>query len=183
MSLKGKRLIDYKKLGIEAFVAYKFSLAKLYFSLAYENSPSQELLFFIELSSLGLKDKREAMNIYEFYSINKSASIDKFFEIINNANSNLEEDDEISMNDNGLKEALSYEDFKMIVKKKGFREAFEGIMFSTKLLITNSDDMLDFLDNLIENDFLDMGLSYIEGSAGVYAGSVKFDKVLKKLRK
>ena len=42
-------------------------------------------------------------------------------------------------------DAISYEDFKKAVYKDGsFKKVFENIMFSTKVMISNKDDFLEF---------------------------------------
>ena len=61
--------MNYKELGIKAFSRYKFKDAKLFFSLAYEQEKSDELIFLIELANLALVDKSQVMPVFEFYQI------------------------------------------------------------------------------------------------------------------
>jgi len=68
-------------------------------------------------------------------------------------------------------DAISYEDFKRAVYKDGsFKKVFENIMFSTKVMISNKDDFLEFLGNLIKNDFIDMSMNYLESAAVMFGG-------------
>jgi hypothetical protein len=66
---------------------------------------------------------------------------------------------------------------------ESFRETFENIMFSTKVIITQKEDFIDFLDNLIDHDFAEMALSYLENALSVYPSDKLLRKLLKKLAK
>lgn len=60
--------------------------------------------------------------------------------------------------------AIAYKDFMKIVKNRGsFKIAYQDIMFSTKVAITSKDDLLDFIDKLIENNFDKTAYSYLDG--------------------
>jgi tetratricopeptide (TPR) repeat protein len=79
-------------------------------------------------------------------------------------------------------DGILYEDFKKLLEDGGdFKETFENIMFSTKVIITQKEDFLSFLDSLIENDFMDMALSYIESAISVYPNDQKLTVLLEKL--
>ncbi|MDP2894178.1 MAG: hypothetical protein Q8N78_07435, partial [Sulfurimonas sp.] len=81
-------------------------------------------------------------------------------------------------------DGILYKDFKAIIDSgESFRETFENIMFSTKVIITQREDFIDFLDNLIENDFAEMALTYLENALSVYPSDKLLRKLLKKLAK
>ena len=56
-------------------------------------------------------------------------------------------------------------------------------MFSTKVIITEKEDFVDFLDKLIEHGYTDMALSYLESALGAYPSDEPLRKLLKKLAK
>jgi len=83
-----------------------------------------------------------------------------------------------------FEDGILYEDFKSIINKgESFKETFENIMFSTRVIITKKEDFIDFLDNLIENDFAEMALTYLENALSVYPSDELLRKLLKKLSK
>jgi len=53
----------------------------------------------------------------------------------------------------------------LIEEKGDFRVAFENIMFSTKVIITNKDDFIDFIKRLISADYQDIALKYLDSIA------------------
>ena len=74
---------------------------------------------------------------------------------------------------------ILYGDFKLLVKDSGnFKETFENIMFSTKVIITAKDDFIDFLDQLLHNGFKDMGMSYLESALKTYPKDMKLLEIL-----
>jgi len=77
-----------------------------------------------------------------------------------------------------------YQDFKKIIDEgASFKETFENIMFSTRVLITKKEDFLDFLDKLIENDFEEMALTYLDSALTIYPSDKILHKLFEKLSK
>ena len=77
--------------------------------------------------------------------------------------------------------AISYADFMDAVRRGGFKSTFEDIMFSTRVMIDNRDDFLEFLQNLIKNDFIEMGLNYIETAAVMFAGDERLSALAREI--
>jgi hypothetical protein len=83
-----------------------------------------------------------------------------------------------------LEDGILYSDFKALLDDGAeFKETFENIMFSTRVIITKKDDFIDFLERLIENDFAEMALTYLENALSVYPSDKLLRKLLKKLAK
>ncbi len=81
-----------------------------------------------------------------------------------------------------FEDGILYSDFKKLVDEGAdFKETFENIMFSTRVIITEKEDFIDFLDKLIEHDFSEMALSYLENALSVYPSDKFLEKLLKKL--
>lgn len=60
-----------------------------------------------------------------------------------------------------LENGIKYEDFIALIQSRGsFKEVFEDIMFSTKVIISRKEDFVDFLAKLIENGFVEVSLNY-----------------------
>ena len=77
--------------------------------------------------------------------------------------------------------AISYADFMDAVRRGGFKSTFEDIMFSTRVMMDNRDDFLEFLQNLIKNDFIEMGLNYIETAAVMFAGDERLSALAREI--
>ncbi|MDF1876552.1 hypothetical protein JHD47_01810 [Sulfurimonas sp. SAG-AH-194-L11] len=83
-----------------------------------------------------------------------------------------------------FEDGILYKDFQNILNEGGeFRETFENIMFSTRVIITQKDDFIDFLDKLIEHDFAEMALTYLENALSIHPSDKLLRKLLKKLGK
>jgi hypothetical protein len=81
-----------------------------------------------------------------------------------------------------FEDGILYSDFKKLLDEGAdFKETFENIMFSTKVLITQKEDFIDFLEKLIENGFSEMALAYLENALSLYPTDKVLAKLLKKL--
>ena len=175
--------MNYKKLGLKAFSRGEFELAKLYFSLAYEKSGKEEILFLLELCQTALADREEALMLFDFYNLSpKTQTAAELFKILNSINEKIANEaasepgaeDEIAV--------IAYADFMRAVGQKGFKNAFESIIFSSKIAISDKTEMIEFLENLIENGYYEMGLNYVESSAAAYAGDERFEALMQKIK-
>ena len=171
---------DYKKTAIKLFEKHDFAASMKYFSLAYENEKDAEILLMIDLCGLAEIDVLEALMFYGFFEIKKLSIVqyqqilDSIFEKIASHGSNFEIP----------KDAISYDDFMKLVEKNGnFKDVFESIMFSTKIVVSNKGDMLNFLKKLFENDYVEIGLAYMENFAKIYIGDKNFEAIAKKFIK
>jgi hypothetical protein len=83
-----------------------------------------------------------------------------------------------------LEDGILYDDFKNIIESgESFKDTFENIMFSTRVIITKREDFIDFLDNLINHGYSSMALTYLENALGAYPADDSLRKLLKKLAK
>jgi hypothetical protein len=81
-----------------------------------------------------------------------------------------------------MEDGVEYKDFLQLCKnKESFKKALEDIMFSTKIIIHKKDDFIDFVNLLIENDYRDLALNYIENALQYYPTEMFFQKKLKQL--
>jgi tetratricopeptide (TPR) repeat protein len=83
-----------------------------------------------------------------------------------------------------LEDGILYSDFKALLNDGAdFKETFENIMFSTRVIISEKEDFIDFLDRLIEHGFGEMALTYLENALSVFPSDKLLHKLLKKLAK
>jgi len=170
---------------------YKSALDK--FAIVLQNYPnSKEAYNGVILSEMAMSGEGGAEALFDYYEILKEDDTEQadtiMEEILQNLNGSLEKLSEVfaePLRDRlEFEDGILYQDFKNIVDRgEAFKETFENIMFSTKVLITKKEDFLDFLDNLIENDFEEMALTYLENALSVYPSDELLIKLLNKLSK
>ena len=168
---------------------YKNALQK--FAEVLQNYPnSKEAYNGVILSEMALSGEVGAEALFDYYEILKDEDKEQadviMGEILENMDGSLERLSQIFAQP--LRERLEFEngilysDFMQLLKEgREFKETFENIMFSTKVIITKKEDFLDFLDRLVEHNFVDMALNYLENALSIYPDDALLSKLLKKL--
>lgn len=152
----------------------------MYFSLAYEKRINKRLLNFISLCDLGLKAPKEALLLFEFYLDNyKINAIDKDFEeILHSVELKNKEETVEEISDSN---SMNYKDFLKSEEKLGFKKSFENVIFNGKLIISNKEDFLEFLEKLLENGYKEVVLTYLEDISPYFWENQRFFRLQKKL--
>ena len=170
---------------------YKNALEK--FAIVLQDFPnSKEAYNGVILSEMALSGEGGAEALFDYYEILKDEDkeeADKIMsDILQTMDGTVEKLSEMFAEP--LRERLEFEDgilykdFKDILERgASFKETFENIMFSTRVIITQKEDFIDFLDNLIEHGFAEMALTYLENALSVYPSDKLLRKLLKKLAK
>lgn len=183
----------YKKLtqAKESFTKAEFKDALDKFASVLQSFPnSKEAYNGVILSEMAMSGEGGAEALFDYYEILKEEDKEQADEIMGNILQNidgtLEKLSEVFAdpirNRIELEDGILYQDFKNIVDSgKSFKETFENIMFSTRVIITQKEDFIDFLDKLIENGFTEMALTYLENALSAYPGEEPLRKLLKKL--
>ena len=170
---------------------YKHALEQ--FASVLQNYPnSKEAYNGVILSEMAMSGEGGAEALFDYYEILKEEDKEQadaiMGDILKNMDGTIEQLSEVfaePIRDRlELENGILYQDFKNIINSgKSFKETFENIMFSTKVIITEKDDFIDFLENLIEYGYTDMALTYLENALGVYPSDEPLRKLLKKLAK
>ncbi|MGE3612071.1 MAG: hypothetical protein AB7G20_01150 [Sulfurimonas sp.] len=168
---------------------YKNALEK--FAAVLQNFPnSQEAYNGVILAEMALSGEGGAEALFDYYEVLKEEDKEQadiiMSEILKNMDGSLEKLREVfaePLRDRvEFEDGILYKDFKTLIDDGGdFKEIFENIMFSTRVIITQKEDFVDFLDNLIEHDFAEMALTYLENALSVYPSDKLLRKLLKKL--
>jgi len=130
----------------------------------------------VYLSDLGIESEEEAQALFDYYQVIKSEKenavdiIDGLIETLDSSKHKLEElllkpmEEQIEYGD-----GIRYSDFKALVEDRGsFKKTFEDIMFSTKVVITNKDEFIDFVKQLSSGGFDEMALGYLDASSSLF---------------
>ncbi len=118
------------------------------------------------LCDIGLDNDDEAQALFDYYTIIKNRDENPnqaIKDIINTIHSQKGFVQELMR---PLEEdimAIKYDDFIKTLNKNGnFKEALENMMFSTKLIISEKDEYIDFIIKLIENKFFSLAGSFLD---------------------
>ncbi len=170
---------------------YKNALEK--FAAVLQNFPnSKEAYNGVILAEMAMSGEGGAEALFDYYEVLKEEDKEQadiiMSQILQNMDGSLEKLREVfaePLRDRvEFEDGILYKDFKTLVDDGGnFKEIFENIMFSTRVIITQKEDFVDFLDKLIEHDFAEMALTYLENALSVYPSDKLLRKLLKKLAK
>jgi len=143
------------------------------------------------LSDIANENDEEAQALFEYYQVLRKENSEDAEKIIEDMIDSLDNAlEKISSILDGMlfgrdeyANGISYDDFKELVNQRGsFKRAFEDIMFSTRVIITDKNDLLDFLQELVNNGFSEVAMRYIEGVAIAYPGEEKIQDIIKKMK-
>lgn len=170
---------------------YKQALNK--FADVLENFPnSKEAYNGAILSEMAMSGEGGAEALFDYYEIlraeDQEAADSIMGDILQNMDGTIEKLGEIFADPMRerieLEDGILYQDFKMIIDSgESFKDTFENIMFSTKVIITQKKDFIDFLENLIDYGYTEMALTYLENALGAYLADEPLQRLLKKLSK
>jgi len=190
--VKTKKTEKFLERAENYFYSGEYEEAMRIYGLLLKDFPDlQEARIGAILSDIANENDEEAQALFEYYQVLKNENNENAEKIIEEMIVSLDDALEkiSSILDGNLLgkdeyvNGINYDDFKELVKQRGsFRRAFEDIMFSTRVVITDKKDLLDFLQELVNNGFNDMAMRYIEGVAVAYPGEEKLQDLIKKMK-
>ena len=130
----------------------------------------------VYLSDLGVESEDEAQALFDYYQLIKDERenavdiIDGIIESLDTSKQMIQEllvdpvEEQVEYGD-----GIRYSDFLELVESRGsFKKTFEDIMFSTKVVITNKDEFIDFVTQLSNEGFDEMALGYLDASTHLF---------------
>lgn len=175
------------------FLAGQYTDALREYSLVLKDFPeSKEAYNGAILSDMAMGGEAAGEALFDYYTILRSEDAESADIIISEILETMDGTmDQLSgLFDETIKQRLAYEDgimyteFKELVENDSdFNRIFENIMFSTRVIITEKEDFVDFLDNLIDHGYKEMALSYLESALGVYPNDRQLRNLLRRLAK
>ncbi len=140
-----------------------------------DNPLLEEAKIGVYLSDLGVENKEEAQALFDYYQIiknekeNAAEIIDSLITTLDTSKLEIHRlldpvDEQFEYGD-----GIRYSDFLSLVKDRGnFKQAFEDIMFSTKVVITDKDEFIDFVTKLSKEGFDEMALGYLDATSHLF---------------
>ena len=175
------------------FLAGQYADAIRKYSLALESNPlSKEAYNGAILADMAMGGENGAEALFDYYTILRDEDTQQADTIISEILETMDGtlDQLGSLFDDSMKQRLVYEDgimyneFKeLVADENDFNRIFENIMFSTRVIITEKEDFVDFLDNLIDHGYKEMALGYLENALGIYPNDKQLRNLLRRLAK
>ena len=159
------------------FLKGDYSNALRSYGLILKDYPAlDEAKIGVYLSDLGIESEAEAQALFDYYQLIKSEKenavdiIDGLIENLDSSKQTIQEllldpiEEQVEYGD-----GIRYSDFLELVESRGsFKKTFEDIMFSTKVVITNKDEFIDFVTQLSNEGFDEMALGYLDASSHLF---------------
>ena len=159
------------------FLEGDYSDALRNYGLVLSDYPSlDEAKIGILLSDLATESEDEAQALFDYYQIIKDKqkdAVDIIDSMINNLTLSKKKiqkllvdsvEEQVEYGD-----GIRYSDFLTLIESRGsFKKAFEDIMFSTKVVISNKDEFIDFVQQLKNEGFDEMALQYLDASTNLF---------------
>lgn len=187
MSQDTQRLLNRAE---KKFLGGSFNEALRDYGLVLNSNPSlSEAKVGVLLSDLALDSEDEAKALFDYYQVIKASNdnadeiIDKLIESIDSSKSKIHEILLEPLQEQAdYEDGIRYHDFLMHIETRGgFKEAFEDIMFSTKVILTTKEEFISFVTKLIENDFQAMALDYLDNTASLFGNDQEVLRLYEKL--
>jgi tetratricopeptide (TPR) repeat protein len=189
-------MINVEELLKEAhsyFSAKNYDKALFLYSQVSSTQPENiEYQIYSLLCDVGFENDTKAQNLFDYFLISKEDNFDEAVTYVQDVIKAYDGDNEkmvnllkdISHTNVESLNAIEYKDFQELVKRRGsFKEAYQDIMFSTKVAITSKEDLIDFIDKLIENNFSNTAYTYLDGFNEFFSYDEKLTALYKKLER
>lgn len=142
------------------------------------------------LCDIGMESAEEAQALFDYYQIIKSEEHDAE-EVMSNLISTLDttkdqlntllETTEESID---YEDGIAYEDFLTFANERGdFAQAFQDVMFSTKVILKGKEEYIDFITQLIEGGYSDMAEQFLDSMSSTFGKNQEIYALYEKLEK
>lgn len=187
-----KTINKFKTLALanESFSQEKYDQALRHYAQVLSVFPeSKEAYNGAILAEMAMSGEEAAEALFDYYEVLREESGDEAHNVISEILQTLDGTvEQIGAFIDPIRNRLEFEDgilygdFRKLVEESGdFRTVFENIMFSTRVLIAERDDFLDFLEKLLEHGYEEIAMRYIETALVLYPNDAALRSVLLRL--
>jgi tetratricopeptide (TPR) repeat protein len=145
---------------------------KIYSILLQDHPQLKDAKIGVFLSDMGMESDEDAQALFDYYQAIKDSNedadklIDELMQAIYATRVVIQEKLLGTLEEVALEEGIRYSDFISLIEEKGsFKEAFEDIMFSTRVVIRTREEFIDFIRRLVEAGYQEMALGYLDSLA------------------
>lgn len=185
------KISDLLDKGHSYFSAREYDKALFMYSQVCSLEPrNKEYQLYCVLCDLSFESDEKAQSLFDYFTVAKEADMEEAIKYVEDVINAYDGDSEkmmgllkdISSTSVEALNAIEYSDFKKLVENRGsFKEAYQDIMFSTKVAITTKEDLIDFIEKLIENNFDKTAYSYLDGFNEFFSYDNEVGKLYEKL--
>jgi len=157
----------------EQFLNHEYDNALKIYSLLLRDYPQmKDARVGVFLSDMGMESDEDAQALFDYYQAIKDSSedaeriIDELMQTIYATRVVIQEQLLGSLEEAEIEDGIRYEDFVELIGEKGsFKEAFEDIMFSTRVVIRTREEFIDFIQRLVAAGYREMAAGYLDSLA------------------
>jgi hypothetical protein len=157
----------------EQFLRKEYDNALKIYSLLLRDYPQmKDARVGVFLSDMGMESDEDAQALFDYYQAIKNSDedaekiIDELMQTIYATRVVIQEELLGSLEEAEIEDGIRYADFVSLVEEKDdFREAFEDIMFSTRVVIRTREEFMDFIRRLVSAGYREMAASYLDSLA------------------
>jgi len=175
------------------FTSKEYDKALFVYSQVLSVEPTNlEYQMYCILCDVGFESDDKAQNMFDYFSVAKDEDLEAAVSYVQDVINAIDGDNEkmmgllkdISTTSVESLNAIEYKDFLKLVENRGsFKEAYQDIMFSTKVAITDKDDLIDFISKLIDNNFNKTAYSYLDGFNEFFSYDEELSALYEKLER
>jgi tetratricopeptide (TPR) repeat protein len=163
----------------------------LYSQLLADDKTNIEYQLYILFCDIGYENSQKAQTLHDYFTVAKNDNFDEAVKYVQDIISAYDGDNEklmqilkdITVSNIETLNSISYLEFLELIENRGsFTQAYQDIMFSTKVAITSKDDMLDFISKLIENNFISAASTYLDSLQPYFQYDENITKLYSKLK-
>lgn len=179
------------KLANDKFDSREYQTALLNFSLILEKNPDdKEARTGAILTEMAMNEEQGALALHDYYTVLQSNDKELASEVMEELISSMDDGDDkvsellaqIKTPESIVDDGISYTDFKELIADRGdFKRTFEDIMFSTRVVISERADFIDFLELLATHGFDTMAANYIETALLAFPNDEKIKDIYRRL--
>jgi len=179
------------KVAYSYFSSKEYSKALFMFSQVLSAEPENiEYQLYCVFCDIAYENSVKAQNLFDYFVVAKDMNFDDAVKYVQDIIEAYDGDNEkmmalfkdISTSNVESLNAIEYTDFMKLVESRGsFKEAYQDIMFSTKVAITSKPDLIDFINKLIDNDFNNTAYNYLDGFNEFFSYDNDFTKLYDRL--
>ncbi|KIM08717.1 MAG: hypothetical protein KU29_03005 [Sulfurovum sp. FS06-10] len=137
-----------------------------------------------------MESTEEAQALYDYYQIIKKEqenANEVMAKLLSTLDTTKEQINELlSSNTESIeyKDGISYQDFINFIDKRGdFKQAFEDVMFSTRVMLKNKEEYILFINTLLNRGQYELALQFLDGSGSSFGQDQEIYALYKKLKK
>jgi tetratricopeptide (TPR) repeat protein len=155
------------------FIGKEYNKAILLYSQALSFEPdNREYTLYCVFCDIAYTDEFKAQNLFDYFIISRNVNLEDAIKSLEdiieaydgNNDKMMEFMKDVSIINVEKLDAIDYMDFRKLVDIRGsFKEAYQDIMFSLKVALKTKEDFVNFVNQLIDNDFEKSAYHYLDG--------------------